>query len=119
DALEMPVVIVPHRAGVFSAVGILGAPMQADLVETWPDPLDHTGLDEALDRLRARTIAHLSSRCPTPGSDAAEGADRSAGADASRVETRVELDCRYAGQSHELRVPSVGAFPAEHERRNG
>ena len=29
------------------------------------------------------------------------------------------VDCRYAGQGHELTVPSVGAFPAEHERRNG
>jgi 5-oxoprolinase (ATP-hydrolysing) len=29
------------------------------------------------------------------------------------------VDCRYAGQSHELTVPSVGAFPDEHRRRNG
>ena len=29
------------------------------------------------------------------------------------------LDCRYEGQSHEIRVPSVDAFHAEHERRNG
>ena len=29
------------------------------------------------------------------------------------------VDCRYAGQSHELMVPSVDAFHAEHERRNG
>ena len=31
----------------------------------------------------------------------------------------VELDCRYAGQSHDIRVPSVLEFSAEHERRNG
>jgi N-methylhydantoinase A/oxoprolinase/acetone carboxylase beta subunit len=29
------------------------------------------------------------------------------------------VDCRYAGQSHELTVRSPGAFHAEHERRNG
>ena len=29
------------------------------------------------------------------------------------------FDCRYAGQSHELTVPSVDDFPAEHRRRNG
>jgi 5-oxoprolinase (ATP-hydrolysing) len=29
------------------------------------------------------------------------------------------LDCRYAGQSHELRVASVDGFPVEHEQRNG
>jgi N-methylhydantoinase A/oxoprolinase/acetone carboxylase beta subunit len=33
------------------------------------------------------------------------------------VETAV--DCRYRGQSHELTVPSVADFPAEHKRRNG
>ena len=38
------------------------------------------------------------------------------GADAE-VETAV--DCRYAGQSHELTVPSVDAFDDEHRRRNG
>jgi 5-oxoprolinase (ATP-hydrolysing) len=31
----------------------------------------------------------------------------------------VSLDCRYAGQSHELTVPEVGAFEAEHTRRHG
>ena len=33
------------------------------------------------------------------------------------VETSV--DCRYAGQSHELTVTSPDDFPAEHQRRNG
>jgi 5-oxoprolinase (ATP-hydrolysing) len=35
------------------------------------------------------------------------------------VEVETSLDCRYAGQSHEITVPSVGAFPAEHRARNG
>src|SRR4029079_19771393 len=28
-------------------------------------------------------------------------------------------DCRYAGQSHELRVASIDAFHGAHEQRNG
>ncbi len=31
----------------------------------------------------------------------------------------VSFDCRYAGQSHELTVPSIDDFPDEHRRRNG
>ncbi len=42
-----------------------------------------------------------------------------AGGVAGGVAVEVALDCRYAGQSHELRVPAVAAFGAEHERRNG
>jgi N-methylhydantoinase A/oxoprolinase/acetone carboxylase beta subunit len=34
-------------------------------------------------------------------------------------EVVTSLDCRYAGQSHELTVPSVEDFAAEHQRRNG
>jgi N-methylhydantoinase A/oxoprolinase/acetone carboxylase beta subunit len=29
------------------------------------------------------------------------------------------FDCRYVGQSHELSVPDIDQFHAEHERRNG
>ncbi len=32
---------------------------------------------------------------------------------------QVSFDCRYAGQSHELRVGEIDDFHAEHERRNG
>src|SRR5262249_6672232 len=35
------------------------------------------------------------------------------------AEVETFLDCRYAGQSHELVVAAVDDFPAEHERRNG
>jgi 5-oxoprolinase (ATP-hydrolysing) len=34
-------------------------------------------------------------------------------------EVETGLDCRYAGQSHELAVRAVSAFADEHERRNG
>ncbi len=100
DALGMATVIVPPRAGVLSAVGMLCGARQHDEVRSWPTPADHVGLDRAADEL-------------------ARVARDSLGGPTAEVEVAVELDCRYAGQSHELRVPSVEAFAAEHERRNG
>jgi N-methylhydantoinase A/oxoprolinase/acetone carboxylase beta subunit len=97
DALGMPVVIVPPRAGALSAVGLLASPRRRELVRSWPTPADRRGLDDAL-RAAAAEAAGL------------------VGAGAA-VETA--LDCRYEGQSHELTVPTVADFPAEHERRNG
>jgi len=96
-ALGMRAVVVPARAGVLSAVGLLTAPRRRDLVRSWPTPGDHTGLGEALAAL-------------------ADEARSLVGGDAS-PETAV--DCRYRGQSHELTVPSVDGFHDEHRRRNG
>jgi N-methylhydantoinase A/oxoprolinase/acetone carboxylase beta subunit len=107
DALEMPAVIVPPRAGVLSAVGLLCSPVQRDLVRSWPRPDDHDAVDVALvalaDEARALVVGGLGPAAAEP--------------DAVLVET--SLDCRYAGQSHEITVPTVGAFPAEHRARNG
>lgn len=97
DALGIATVIVPARAGVLSAVGILTAPMQRDLVRSWPDPTGHSGLGAALDELASEAVALVG--------------------DGSEVTTAV--DCRYQGQSHELTVGSVEEFEAEHRRRNG
>jgi N-methylhydantoinase A/oxoprolinase/acetone carboxylase beta subunit len=96
DALDMAAVIVPARAGVLSAVGCLTAPRQHDLVRTWPGGPDVDGLDAALADLAAEAAAAVPD---------------------SEVTTAVE--CRYLGQSHELRVATPADFPAEHERRNG
>ena len=97
EALDMAAVVVPPRAGVLSAVGLLAAPRQVDLVRSWPTPAEHGGLEEALATLTEEAAGSL------------EG----------DVVVETLLDCRYAGQSHELSVPSVNAFAAEHERRNG
>ncbi|HUP85131.1 MAG TPA: hydantoinase/oxoprolinase family protein [Acidimicrobiales bacterium] len=97
SALGMPVVIVPPRAGVLSAVGVLGASRQADLVRSWPPGADVEGLDDAL-------------------VDLAAAASRMVGGGAV---VDVAVDCRYEGQSHELTVPSVSDFVPEHARRNG
>ncbi len=106
-ALEMRAVIVPARAGVFSAVGLVSAPVQRELVRSWPDPTDHTGLPAA------RAALGLA----VAGLEGLDGLDASGGEVAPEIETF--LDCRYAGQSHELTVAEVDDFPAEHERRNG
>ena len=97
EALDMAAVIVPARAGVLSAVGLLTSPQQRDLVRSWPTPADHTALADAMTAL-AQTAIDL----------VGEGAH-----------ARIALDCRYAGQSHELTVPSVDDFHEAHRQRNG
>jgi N-methylhydantoinase A/oxoprolinase/acetone carboxylase beta subunit len=104
DALGMPAVIVPARAGVLSAVGILCADEQRDLVRTWSTRSDGPALDLARRELAARAVALL-------GPD---GPD-----DPARVDVETLVDCRYSGQSHELTVAGVADFHDEHERRNG
>ncbi len=96
DALGMPAVVVPARAGVLSAEGCLTAPRQHDLVQSWPGGADHHGLDRALVALVARAGA------------AVEGAA-----------VTTSLDCRYVGQSHEITVGSLDDFPRAHRTRNG
>ena len=97
DALGMAAVVVPPRAGVLSAAGCLAAPVARELVRSWPTPASTDGLDDALRSL---------------GEEAASLVGRG-----TAVETG--LDCRYEGQGHELTVPSIASFAAEHERRNG
>ena len=96
EALDMEAVIVPPRAGVLSAVGLLVSPRQRELVRSWPAPADH-------DVAAAAALLVDDARALV-----GEGADGAA-----------FVDCRYAGQSHALTVTSVDAFHAEHERRNG
>jgi N-methylhydantoinase A/oxoprolinase/acetone carboxylase beta subunit len=103
DALGMPAVIVPARAGVLSAVGMAGAPRQHEAVRSWSSPASVDGLAAALDELAA-VARHAVATGPEAGA-------------VPSVATFV--DCRYAGQSHELTVADVESFHGEHERRNG
>ncbi len=112
EALRMPTVVVPARAGVLSAVGLLTAPVQRDVVRSWSDPLDHAGLTGALAGLAADASSLL-----TKYVDRRFSGDSPVQGDG--IEVRTGVDCRYAGQSHELTVASVDAFHGEHERRNG
>ncbi len=104
ERLGMAAVVIPPRAGVLSAVGMLAAPVQHDVVRTWPTPGDHAGLDAALAEL---------------GRDAVRGLVADAGGSEADVEVVTALDARYEGQSHELRVPAVADFAEHHQRRNG
>ena len=104
DRLGLAAVVIPPRAGVLSAVGILAAPVQHDRVRTWPTPADHEGLAGALAELGRETVAALVA-------DAGGGVDD--------VELVLALDARYEGQSHELRVDALADFPERHRRHNG
>jgi N-methylhydantoinase A len=104
ERLGMAAVVIPPRAGVLSAVGTLAAPVQHDVVRTWPTPSEHDGLPAALAELSREAV---------------RGLVADAGGGESDVTVVTALDARYAGQSHELRVPSVGEFAFHHQRRNG
>jgi N-methylhydantoinase A/oxoprolinase/acetone carboxylase beta subunit len=134
DALEMAAVVVPARAGVLSAVGILGAPLQVDLVRSVPDPLDHALAREMSDELwneaRDRMFSLLDPHEGTSGATVVEALDFGVEGQGHRVSRPEEppheivrldatFDCRYAGQSHELNVRHPRRFHREHRLRNG
>lgn len=99
DEMGMPTVIVPPRAGVLSAVGLLAAPPRRELARSRPLPAVLDSLDDEIADLAAEVRAL-----------AGAGDD---------VVVTTGVDCRYVGQSHELTVSDVPAFHAEHEQRNG
>jgi 5-oxoprolinase (ATP-hydrolysing) len=74
------------------------APEQRDAVRSWPTPLDHTGLTAARSELAELVSRRIAGDSPV---------------------TETWLDCRYAGQSHELTVDSVDSFHDVHAVRNG
>lgn len=145
EALGMQAVVVPGRAGVCSAVGLLTSPRRWNAVRSWPTPGDHAGMDQALQDLATEIAANMTRAGEGPGGpDPAAGAAPSsvkappgqAGAGGEMpargtsgapstplaglpVQVSTSVDCRYRGQSHELTVPTVEAFHAEHARRNG
>ena len=99
EAMGMTTVIVPAAAGVLSAVGLLIAPRHRELARSWPHGRrPRRAGRRARDRSPPRRVQAL-------------------GVEPCTVATAV--DCRYAGQSHDLRVPTVAEFADAHERRNG
>lgn len=109
--LEMPVVLVPPHAGVFSAWGLLMSPPRHDLART-------VLLSEGDDRLAADVDQLL---------EEGRGEFRlQAGHEATTTE--VQADLRYPGQSHEtmtLHHPGegwqelAGRFHQRHQQLNG
>jgi N-methylhydantoinase A len=97
--LGIPTVIVPQRSSVFSAVGMLSAPLRHDYVQTALGEmarLDLAVLDASLDALQADASATLASEGAAP--------------EAMRF-TRL-VDLRYVGQEHTLSVPVEGRLAA-------
>jgi len=127
DATGVVVVIVPAAAGVLSAVGLLTSPQRREVVRSWPDPRSVEGLADALDELADRAAALLGPADADGGAgpggrtraDGGAGPGGRARPDGGAVTTATSLDCRYAGQSHELRVDRLEDFAAEHLSRNG
>jgi N-methylhydantoinase A/oxoprolinase/acetone carboxylase beta subunit len=99
DALGMPVAIIPPRAGVLSAVGLLAAAPTREVVRSRAHPSDLSTLDADVERVAADARALLRGSSPAA--------------------VTTSLDCRYAGQSHELTVGDLAGFHAEHRLRNG
>jgi N-methylhydantoinase A/oxoprolinase/acetone carboxylase beta subunit len=104
EGLGMRAVIVPAGAGVLSAVGLVTAPVERELVRSWPGGASLAGLDEAAAELADEVVALVAAL---------------AGCAPAEVDAEVAFDCRYGGQGHELRVGAVADFAEEHRRRNG
>ena len=108
--LRSPEVIVPSSAGVFSAYGLLVAPMKVDLVRTRFTRLDALVLNEAEDMLRAME-AQLSAelRAAQPDREAT-GEDRAKIIAKSTIRFVRSADLRYVGQGFELSTPLPPSF---------
>lgn len=116
--LGIPVVIVPRRASVFSAEGLLSAPIRHDYVQTALGELERMSLDELDDRLDEMEA------------EAAQTLEQDGATREAMCFTRL-LDLRYLGQDHTLSVPVEGRlahgltnlvrqrFDALHEERYG
>lgn len=89
--LGIPTVLVPLRAGVFSALGLLLAPLSIDLCEAYFHRFSDLRWDElrnTYDRMERVAIQAL----------------KAAGSRAEEVEFVRTLDMRYAGQGHDVNV---------------
>jgi N-methylhydantoinase A/oxoprolinase/acetone carboxylase beta subunit len=114
DLLGIHTVLVPPHPGITSAAGLLTSDLRYDSMRTVfmaESALDAPALDAQLDALADELTARL----------AADGVP------AEEVEVARALDCRYAGQGYELRVPvndgvgpdTLEAFHRAHEREYG
>jgi N-methylhydantoinase A len=114
DLLGIRTVLVPPHPGITSAAGLLTSDLRYDTMRTvfmaeaaLDAPRLEAELDALADELTARLVAD--------------------GVPAEEVEIARALDCRYAGQGYELRVPVNGgvggdtleAFHRAHEREYG
>jgi N-methylhydantoinase A len=104
--LGMRAVIVPPAAGVLSALGLLLAPPRAEVSQTLMAPAD-TDLADVWEQLADEATSRL----------------RAQGATGDAAVSRT-AECRYSGQSHELRVDAgagdlAARFHDAHEEAYG
>ncbi len=92
EQLGMSTVIVPPRAGVFSAAGLLESPERREVVVS----VGTRPVEDVASEARERAVALI-----------------------EHADIEIVYDCRYVGQSHELTVSSVDEFGAAHLARNG
>ncbi len=112
--LGCPRVIVPARAGMFSALGLALSPVRFH--RSLALMIDAKGSGPILERVREKLVDITTGDVEDTGLDPAQGRWDWA------------IDCRYTGQSHELAIPLtdpldpvtiVKAFSRSHEQTNG
>ena len=91
-SLGSPLLLAPLGAGVMSTVGFLSAPLAFDFVRSWVTMLDD------IDWAR---VNQLFTEMEAEGTQLLIGSDVAA----ADVTHRREVDMRYVGQGHEIRVP--------------
>lgn len=92
QSLGSPLLLAPLGAGVMSTVGFLSAPLAFDFVRSWVTPLDD------IDWARAN---RLFAEMEAEGERLLHASDVAANA----ITHRREVDMRYVGQGHAIRVP--------------
>jgi N-methylhydantoinase A len=93
--LQITRVVVPPAPGTLAALGLLVASRRADASLSRPmpcDPARNPELRSILHELTERVLAELAQE----------------GIGFQDVTTDLDVDCRYEGQSHELRIPVRG-----------
>jgi N-methylhydantoinase A len=107
EELGIPRVLVPPGPGALAALGLLVSPRRADVSLSQPMPADNARVPDVLATL------------------AQEASDELRAEGVQTPDVRRWVDCRYVGQSHELRIdasdPSAVAssFHAAHAERYG
>lgn len=92
QSLGSPMLMAPLGAGVMSTVGFLSAPLAFDFVRSWPVGLDDIDWEQAnglLEEMEGEGTAVL----------------QNSGVPQSDITHRREVEMRYVGQGHEIRVP--------------
>ena len=108
----MDTVVLPVRAGVLSALGLVAAPPRADRAATvmWlAEGVDRDEWQRIWSRLEQEARNAL-------GASAGEAARAAAEGPAAEITVRREIEARYRGQSHELGVILEGEDPTRVER---